>query len=167
LYLRGIELAKEVIKNIVHLGFVVHDVDETMKKLVDLLGMKPWNIWTMKPPFLRDITVHGKEVSHGFRAAIAQLENTAIELLAPLEGESVYKEYLEKKGEGFHHVAVAVPSEEELEKIVKELKEKGCEVIQSGRLGDLALYYYVDIKEIGLVIELFTGTVPPPERSYP
>jgi catechol 2,3-dioxygenase-like lactoylglutathione lyase family enzyme len=160
-------MVEDALKQIVHMGFIVHDVDETVKKLADILGVKPWSIWILKPPFLRDTTVHGKNVRHGFKAAIATVGNAAIELLAPLEGESVYVEFLKQKGEGFHHIAFAFPTEKELNEAVKKLKDKGGVVIQGGRLGDLALYYYVDIKSASLVLELFTGTVPPPDKTYP
>jgi len=160
-------MVEGVIKNVVHIGFIVHDVDKAMSELSDVLGIKPWNIRILRPPFLRDTTVYGKPVAHGFKAAIASLGNVSIELLAPLEGESVYVEYLKNKGEGFHHIALAFPTEKELDEAVEKLKGKGGVVIQSGRVGDLALYYYVDIKSIGLVLELFTGTLPPPEKTYP
>jgi catechol 2,3-dioxygenase-like lactoylglutathione lyase family enzyme len=152
---------------IVHFGFVVHDIDETMKKFVDILGVKPWSIWTLKPPLLRDTTVHGKNIRHGFKAAIATIGNAAIELLAPLEGVSVYTEFLKQKGEGFHHIAFAFPTEKELTDAVRKLEHKGGVIIQSGRVGNIALYYYVDIKSAGLVLELATGVLPPPERTYP
>jgi catechol 2,3-dioxygenase-like lactoylglutathione lyase family enzyme len=160
-------MVEGALKDVVHIGFIVHDVDKAIKELSNVLGIKPWNIWILRPPFLRDTTVHGKPVAHGFKAAIASLGNVSIELLAPLEGESVYVEYLKNRGEGFHHVAFAFPSEKKLDEAVKKLKDKGGIIVQSGRLGDLALYYYVDVKRIGLVLELFTGTVPPPDKTYP
>jgi catechol 2,3-dioxygenase-like lactoylglutathione lyase family enzyme len=158
---------EKMLEQVYHMGFIVKDIDETMKNLVNLLGIKPWSLWTLKPPFLRDTTLHGKKVSHGFRFAIATIGNVSIELISPLEGESVYVEHLKERGEGFHHIALGVPTEEQLEQVVEELKGQGGEVIQSGRLGDIALYYYVDVKNAGLVLEIFTGHTPPPEKTYP
>lgn len=149
-----------------HIGFVVKEIEETMKNLYRL-GIKPWTLWTFEPPTLKDAMVHGRKVRHGFKAAIAPLGNTAIELLSPLYGESVYAEHLEKKGEGFHHIAFSCTTEEQLKDFLKGLKNNGGEIIQSGKLGDTALYFYVDVKNAGLIVELFTGQAPTPEKKFP
>lgn len=98
---------------------------------------------------------------------MAPLGNMVIELISPYEGRSVYAEFLKERGEGFHHIAFAYPSQEELDKEMSARKKSGAEVLSGGSLGALGSYYYFDTKEIGLVIELlYVKQLPPPEKTY-
>lgn len=53
-----------------------------------------------------------------------------LQLCQPLGGDSPWQEFLDKKGEGVHHVAVLV---DDIEKTEAELTKKGIEIIHSGR----------------------------------
>jgi catechol 2,3-dioxygenase-like lactoylglutathione lyase family enzyme len=154
-----------------HIGVIVYDVENSVKRFADLLGIKPWSIWTIAPPFLTDTFFHGEKVTHSFKVATVNLGNVELELLAPLEGKSVYAEHLRKNGEGLHHIALTpVSTKQELEKVVTLLENKGGEIIQSGTLGDAGSYYYVNTKEANLVLELSNtgrGAMPPPDKIYP
>jgi 4-hydroxyphenylpyruvate dioxygenase-like putative hemolysin len=65
------------------------------------------------------------------------------EILQPLEGASIYKEHLERRGEGLHHVAVVAPSED-VNEALNNFKNNGINVIMSGRLGEDIRFYYMD-----------------------
>jgi catechol 2,3-dioxygenase-like lactoylglutathione lyase family enzyme len=154
-----------------HVGFIVHDLEKTMKRLADSQGIKPWSIYTIKPdnPIIR-----GKQApSFSAKFAMALLGNTVIELISPYEGEGIYSEFLKEKGEGFHHIAFMFPSQEELDKELSAREKNGAEVLFGGGLswpgmGVLGSYYYLDTKEMGLVIELcYAKQMPAPEKTYP
>jgi len=51
-----------------------------------------------------------------------------IELLEPTDSSSVIARYIEKKGEGMHHLALEVSN---IEDTLKALKEKGVPLIDS------------------------------------
>jgi len=65
------------------------------------------------------------------------------EILQPVEGPSIYREFLDQKGEGLHHVAVVAPSEK-VEEALGNFKKNGIDVIMSGRLGEDIRFYYMD-----------------------
>ena len=137
-----------------HIGFIVYDVTKTAKKLEYIFGTGSWSEIIAEPPRLHDVTVHGKKVSHSFKYALGDIGDMVVELLQPLKGESVYVEYLRDKGEGFHHISMSVSNEEELKEVLKKLKSRGAEVIQTGKFGTGVGYYYVDLKQVGLILEL-------------
>ena len=94
-----------------HTGFVVHDVEASATALVEALGIRPWAVFTIEPP---RTTVRGREVPFSFRIAIAAIGSSHYELLAPLEGASIYVEHLTAHGEGFHHTCFAYSTHDEL-----------------------------------------------------
>ena len=72
-----------------------------------------------------------------------------IELIAPVEGETLYKQFLETNGEGIQHVAFTV---DDLDRETKKMREKGIPVILSDRRESFA---YFDTRKIGgIIIEL-------------
>jgi methylmalonyl-CoA/ethylmalonyl-CoA epimerase len=60
------------------------------------------------------------------RVAMLELENTHIELLEPTSEDSPISRFLEKRGEGLHHIAVRV---DDIEETLASLKEKGIRLI--------------------------------------
>jgi len=135
-----------------HIGFVFRDVEKTAEMLSNYLGIRDWRILTIEPPILYDMVLHGKEVFHSYKIAVARLGVIAIELLMPIEGDSVYSEFLKKGKQGFHHICLVFSSESELKEEREKLIKKGGEPIQSGRIKGKAFYCYIE-KE-GMVLEL-------------
>jgi hypothetical protein len=138
-----------------HIGFIVRDVEQYAAMLTEYLEIEDWMFKAFEPPMLYDQKLDGHEVNHSYKIALGSLKNCSVELLMPLSGESVYSRVLEKTGEGFHHICLAFPSEEELEQKKDELLRKGGKISQSGKVTKpqgRGLYYYVE-KE-GMVLEL-------------
>lgn len=94
-------------ENIDHIGIAVRDLDERVTYYTNVLGMKLINVEEVE--------------SEQVRVAFIDAGNTHIELLEPLTKESAIFKYLEKRGEGIHHIALAVTGiEQEMEKMLAE-----------------------------------------------
>jgi len=146
-----------------HTGFVVHDVEKAANALSESLSIGPWGIWTIEPT---EGTLHGKRASFSFRAALAEAGGASYELISPASGESVYKEYLAKHGEGFHHTCLLYPDLAALRAAKSKLLSQGREMVQGASVGELAEFFYFHIPEIGSVVELlYLGELPPPEKT--
>ncbi|KAF0239799.1 MAG: methylmalonyl-CoA/ethylmalonyl-CoA [Planctomycetota bacterium] len=62
------------------------------------------------------------------RVAKIHLANTCIELIEPLPGETAITKFLEKRGEGIHHVCLEVP---DVDKATQALRASGCTPVYS------------------------------------
>ncbi len=145
-----------------HTCYVVHDVEKTAAALA-ASGIGPWSVLTVEPAAT---TVRGRDVPFSFRVAFASVGGSDFELLAPLEGESIYVGHLETNGEGFHHTCVAYPTREAMQKAKAELVSQGREIVQSADMGELGEFCYFQIDEIGSLLELlYLIELPPPEKT--
>ena len=66
--------------------------------------------------------------SEGVRIAFVMEGGTRLELLESVRPDGVIARFIEKRGEGMHHVAFAVP---DIRKAIAELRGKGLEVIDA------------------------------------
>ena len=101
-----------MLKKIYHLGYAVEDVTVASRFYEEHFGV------TIGEP---------EEVEEqGIVAAIFNVGESRIELVQPTRPDSPVSKFLERRGEGFHHVAYEV---DDLEATLKELKESGVELI--------------------------------------
>jgi methylmalonyl-CoA/ethylmalonyl-CoA epimerase len=145
---------------------VVRDMKSTIENYWKMLGLGPWSIYTFAPPALTEMTVHGKPVNYSMRLAETTVGGVIIEVLEPLEGPSIYKEFLEQKGGGPHHVACyKVP---DVREALANFKRMGIEILQSGKFDEVEFYYLDTEKTLGMVTEIVKdGKIRPPEAYYP
>jgi catechol 2,3-dioxygenase-like lactoylglutathione lyase family enzyme len=156
-------------RKIVQVCAVVKDLQKSMEKYWKTLGIGPWDIYTFSPETLKELTFHGKVVKEPFKflLAVAMVGDIQFELVQPVEGPIIYADFLKRKGEGYHHIKEKVDGDK-IEETLRRYKQKGIEVIQSGKF-DGDVFYYLDTEPIlGIVYELGNcGKVRPPERQYP
>lgn len=90
-----------------HIGIAVKKIENALPFYQNGLGLAP----------------HIEEVpAMKVRTAKLATANTVIELIEPLEGEQAVSRFLEKRGEGIHHLCFEVP---DLKKAMAELAGKG------------------------------------------
>ncbi len=75
-----------------HIAIAVNDVEVAMKQYQEALDVKDVKFETVE--------------SEGVKVGILYLENGRIELMEPTNDSSPIKKFLEKKGEGLHHMAL-------------------------------------------------------------
>ena len=101
-----------MILRIDHIGIAVNDVEEAAKLYTDSLGLK-----------LEDIEV----VAHrNVKVALIPVGESKIELIEPTGPDTKLAKFLEKKGEGLHHLALQVDN---IDQELEELKKKGVPLI--------------------------------------
>ncbi len=142
---------------ITQVAVVVKDLRKTMESYHKILGWGPWSVYEHKPPNLHHTTLHGKQVSYSMLGAEVHCDPIDFEILEPLDGPSIYKEFLEERGEGLHHVSVVSPRED-VHAALNDFKKQGIEVAMSGRLGDNIEFYYMDTDPmLKMVAETVSG----------
>lgn len=141
---------KSPFANLIQIGVVVKDMDQAIKRF-SALGIGPF--YPKTPPRNAKSFFRGKPFVSADRVKImaAQLGNSELELIQPLDGESPHKEYLDSKGEGIQHIAFAVDN---LDEAVEKLKAEGSEVLLEGRRVDGTGVTYLDLDAAGVIVEM-------------
>lgn len=154
---------------VVQVGLVVRDLERAMAAYSGIWGVGPWRVYAYGPGLLASQTFRGRPAEFSMALALAG-SDPQLELIQPLEGESVYTEWLERHGEGLHHVAVEVDS---LEQTTREMEDAGYAMIQSGLGfgpdGDGGFAYYDTERDLALVLEAIeeAARIREPERVFP
>jgi methylmalonyl-CoA/ethylmalonyl-CoA epimerase len=131
-----------------HVTIVVRDVDRAVE-FYESLGIGPFVDY---PPLTDYVELNVMDVAgfHNVRFRCAQIGPIQIQLCQPGEGESYYKEFLEKKGEGVFHLGFVV---DDVDGAEAELKALGLGVLSSGRRQDGSGFSYMDTAgEAGVVL---------------
>ena len=137
---------------ITQVAAVVRDLRSSLEAYHKALGWGPWNVYEHKPPMLHSTELHGKPTEFTMLGAECHVGPIVFELLQPLEGPSIYKEWLDEHGEGLHHVAVMVPTHEQADQTRAHFQELGAEVLMGGRIGETIEFYYLDTEPMLKVI---------------
>jgi len=129
-------------------GIVVNDIDQAINYLNSL------GIETFEPKRIQitERWLRGKPANYKCELKFARLGSVELELIQPIEGETIHKEFLESKGEGIHHLGFFVA---DLDKEVAKLAKLGVKVIQSGRRPGGGGFAYLDTYVgSGILLEL-------------
>ena len=119
-----------------HLGIAVRSIDQALKFYQEQLGLSV---------SLRE-TVEVERV----HAAMLPVGESRIELLEATSADSVIAKFIEKRGEGLHHVAIKVP---DLNASVERLKAAGARLLNEPRHGAGGhLYVFVHPSSAGGVL---------------
>ena len=98
--------------HIEHIGIAVKNLDEAIPYYETILGLKCYAI---------------EEVANQkVKTAFFKVGQTKLELLEPTDANSPVAKFIEKRGEGIHHLAFAV---EGVEKALQEVSDKGVRLI--------------------------------------
>jgi hypothetical protein len=95
----------------IQIGVVVRDLDRTTRGLSEVFGIGPWRTIVYPPEDRDDIetTYRGRPGQFRYRQAFADLGSVELEIIQPLEGESIWSDFLAEHGEGIHHIRFNVP----------------------------------------------------------
>ncbi len=131
-------------KTIDHIAVVVQDLDEALSFYRDALGL--------------NVTERREVLEEQVEVASLSLGNTSIELVRPLSAESGVARFLEKRGEGLHHVCLTV---EDITAAMEQLRAAGADLItEKPRVAaDGRRYAFIHPKSAqGVLIELYEAT---------
>lgn len=127
-----------LVSNIAHLGIAVKDLDDALVFYRDALGL----------PLVK--TEH--LTSQGVKVALLRLGDCAVELLEPVPGSALDR-FLERRGEGLHHVALHT---DDIAAALAALKEKNAALIdEEPRRGLNGLVGFIHPSALhGVLVEL-------------
>jgi methylmalonyl-CoA/ethylmalonyl-CoA epimerase len=154
-----------------HVSAVVHDIDKSANSMWNIFGIGPWNVFTMAASAMSDMTYHGKPARFGFKAAILQnnLGGMGMELIEPLEGDSIYRDFLREHGDGIHHLgSYLVDNLEVFEETTRRLEKAGFACLMRARTHGSAFAYFDTSKVLNTILEmLWIESFPQPDYVLP
>lgn len=103
-----------MINKIDHIGIAVSNLDEALKLYTEKLGLKLSSI---------EIVEEQK-----VRTAIIPVGESKIELLESTDPSGVIAKFIEKRGEGIHHIALGVS---DVNETLQDLKDKGLPLVDN------------------------------------
>lgn len=116
-----------MIKRVDHIAIAVNSADDALSVFDNLFGLKADNMELIP--------------DQGVKAAIVRVGDTNIEFIEPTDPEGGVAKFIEKKGEGFHHICVEV---DDIDAELRSLAARGVELIDkqarkglAGRIGFL------------------------------
>ena len=140
------------------IAVVVYDLEKAMKAYHDMLGWGPFNVYEHVPPALHDTHLRGRPTKYSMLGAETKVQGMGFEIIQPLDGPSIYREWLDTYGEGFHHLAVMKHTPEESEQFKKDMASRGATILMGGRIGETIEYYYLDtVPSLKIVVESGSG----------
>ncbi len=126
-----------------HIAIVVRDLDAALEFYRDALGL--------------EVTERREVPDEGVEIAFLPTGEAEIELLRPLSDEGGVARFLEKRGEGLHHVCLAV---EDIEAAMERLQAAGARLLsEEPRVGTHGTrYVFVHPRSAhGVLLELYEG----------
>ena len=126
-----------------HIGIVVKDAESRLKLYRDLLGLE---------------VDHVEELpERGIRVYFIKIGESRFELLEEIDEKSEIHSFLEKRGEGIHHIALRVDG---IEEYIRKAKEVGVKPLsdepQRGAHGTRVVFLHPKTTG-GILIELVEG----------
>ena len=134
------------------IAIVVKDIHAAMAAYHRALGWGPWNVYEHKPPALHHTHLRGEPTDYTMLGAETHVGPIVVELLQPVDGPSIYKEWLERHGEGLHHIACMRHTQAESDEVKARFAALGAKVLMGGRIGETIEFYYLDTEPLLKVI---------------
>ena len=129
-----------MIKRIDHIGIAVNNLEESISIYKDILGLE----------------FKGTEEIKEQKIIVASflVGDVKVELVQPTHPDSTMRKFIDKRGEGMHHIAYLVDN---IDESLKELSEKGVNLIdEKARIGaDGARIAFIHPKDMNRVLVEF------------
>ena len=139
-------------KVIVQIGMVVDDAERMVANYKDVLGFTIPEAYHITGRYDETgATYYGQPTDGRCKLCVFNIGAVSVEFLQPLDGESVWRDFLDQHGPGIHHIAFpAVGSDA----VAASFAAHGYGIAQQGRF-DGGSYTYLDTEgDLGVVLEL-------------
>jgi len=124
-----------------HIGIAVRSIAAARKFFEEILGAR------------FDFEVENSKA--GWRLVVLDLNGLSLELLEPLGENSFLHKFLEKRGEGLHHLTFDVP---DIRERVPELKARGVRIVDEQEFSPESYEAFISPRSAhGILIQLGSG----------
>lgn len=135
----------------VQVGVVVRDIEKTARNFTKIFGVDMPHISLTDTRDKALTEYKGQPTEARAKLAFIDMGGMQLELIEPDDHPSTWKEFLDKHGEGIHHIALNVKG---MKETVAYLENNGMPLVQKGEYTG-GRYAYIDSSDkLGMIIEL-------------
>ena len=95
------------------IGIVVEDVEKAIEGYGTIIGSDNFKTFEYPDKSKKGkVYYKGKSADYSIKVGFANVGGVEIELIQPLTGASIYKDFIRKHGPGIHHYRISLPVDE-------------------------------------------------------
>lgn len=132
------------------IGFVVRDADAAVRQYEPLIGA-----FEVAQYDLKDVVYRGRKVDCTLKIAIGKSGDTEVEFIEVVRGETYHNEFLERGGDGPHHIRFTVP---DLDATQAKLEQLGLTAVFGQRFAPGLAFVYLEDNR-GRVVEIYENNL--------
>jgi len=131
-------------RKIYQIAWVTRDLEKSMKAWVENLKIGPWTVLTFTKQSLKYLKVDDKTVTEPFKflIGISWIGDLQLELIEPVYGPTIYEAFIQKHGEGLHHIKERI-EDDAMAAVVQGYRDQGIGVTQTGQF-ETDFHYYLN-----------------------
>ncbi len=140
-----------------HVGYIVEDANKAAQHFKSFYGVEDFAVYDFRPG---KAWSYGKEVKeYQLRIAMSTSKDgeTGVEIIQPIVGDGVHRDFLESGKSGMHHVCIAV-DKTEYDKYRSDFVEKGYSFLFESETEDEIIGYrrcfYAKDSDTEMVMEI-------------
>ncbi len=137
---------------VVQVGLVVRDIEKSLDAYMEVFGLEQRPAVSETDGLEKsNMRYLGQPSEARAKLAFIPMGQVTIELIEPIGGPSTWQEFLDKHGDGVHHIAFMV---EGTDQVVSVLQGQGIPLVQRGDYTG-GMYSYLDSEpRLGVMLEL-------------
>ena len=136
---------------ICQVGLIVRDIERSIAVYSRVFGMPEPEVIVTDGPEIAQTRFKGEPTDARAKLAFFQMGQVSLELIEPIGGPSTWREFLDEKGEGVHHIAFFVKDTGEA---VRFLDGEDISVVQQGDYTGGRYTYLDSASALGVALEL-------------
>lgn len=110
-------------KGFIQINIIVKDIEVAAEKWCTILGIEQPEIFKLHLEGGENYTYRGEPISGDILVCNIEMENFMLELHQPIGGPSTFQEFIDKHGNGVHHIGFEVG--EDRDAVIESLAEEG------------------------------------------
>jgi len=138
-------------RKICQIAIVVRDIEKTAGRFSEILGMPKPKVFTLPPAEEAHTRFRGKPTRTQAKLAVFDLGAVVLELTEPDSEPSSWKEFLDTRGEGVHHIGFMV---DDLASTLDSLARKGMPERHSGDYPGGRYVFVESAEQLGVLLNL-------------
>ncbi|MBN2305840.1 MAG: VOC family protein [Anaerolineae bacterium] len=140
---------------VTQIGIVVRDIERTVAAYSRIFGVDAPPVLVTDEYDKAHTIFNGQPTEARAKLAFFQMGQVSIELIEPIGGPSTWRQFLEERGEGVHHIAFQV---QDTDGVVRALDAEGIPVEQQGDYTGGRYTYLNSASAVGTILELLENT---------